>query len=118
MNTIHNQLTKRLEFANNFIYLIGQKSYKYGFPKLNTHYGNRSYHRVLFDVVLYVELIKAALALYISDEHLAIIIGEYTYYWDFKYQFRLLEVLGIVYILFARIYCNLNHSKEKSRKLL
>src|SRR5882724_7276500 len=119
MNKISKILSK-VVFIDELIYLIGEMNYRRGGHKFNDNYRKRSllFNPFVINIIFIVIIIREIISLFITNEYLSQIIGDFTY--NLKFKNNLLICIIMTYLLLIIIEINnyYNFKNNKIRKTL
>src|SRR5882724_7874399 len=90
------KMLSNIEFIENMIYLIGEMVYRRGGHKFNDNYRKRSllFNPFVINIVFIVIIIREIISLFITNEYLSQIIGDFAYNLKFKIQFKIIVFLA------------------------
>src|SRR5882724_7355448 len=90
------KMLSKIEFIDNMIYLIGEMVYRRGGHKFNDNYRKRSllFNPFVINIVFIVIIIREIISLFIINEYLSQIIGDYGYKLQFKIQLKISQILS------------------------
>src|SRR5882724_6201046 len=110
------KMLSNIEFIENMIYLIGEMVYRRGGHKFNDNYRKRSllFNPFVINIIFIVIIIREIISLFITNEYLSQIIGDFTY--NLKFKNNLLICIIMTYLLLIIIEIN-NYYNFKNNKI-
>src|SRR5882724_1597811 len=116
----NSKMLSKVVFIDELIYLIGEMVYRRGGHKFNDNYRKRSllFNPFVINIVMIVIIIREIISLFITNEYLSQIIGDYSYKLKFKYQFKVLVFTYYLIIIITEINNYYNFKNNKIHKTL
>jgi len=112
MNKISKILSK-VVFIDELIYLIGEMNYRRGGHKFNDNYRKRSllFNPFVINIVFIVIIIREIISLFITNEYLLQIIGDFAYKMRFKFEIKFITI-SILFMAIINLIINYFHFKN------
>src|SRR5882724_189313 len=107
------KMLSNIEFIENMIYLIGEMVYRRGGHKFNDNYRKRSllFNPFVINIVFIVIIIREIISLFITNEYLLQIIGDFAYKMRFKFEIKFITI-SILFMAIINLIINYFHFKN------
>src|SRR5882724_7374550 len=116
----NSKMLSKVVFIDELIYLIGEMVYRRGGHKFNDNYRKRSllFNPFVINIVMIVIIIREIISLFITNEYLSQIIGDFSYKLKFKYQYKVLVFISYSITIITEINNYYNFKNNKIHKTL